>query len=98
MSKQAKTIDYQTAAECLKVLAHPGRLQLVDILMQDQRHSVGELAELTQMPANTCSEHLRLLERCGLLRGERESRTVYYTIAEPHLCNMMECIGSRFAS
>ena len=85
------------AAECLKVLAHPGRLQLVDLLMKGQ-HSVGELAEITGMPANTTSEHLRLLERCGLLRGERESRTVYYNIAEPHLCNMMECIGSRFAS
>ncbi len=85
------------AAECLKVMAHPGRLQLIDLLMQNQ-YSVGELADVTGMPANTCSEHLRLLERCGLLKGERDGRTVFYVIAEPHLCNMMACIEHRFVS
>ncbi len=92
-----KQIDYVMAAECLKVMAHPGRLHLIKLLM-NARHSVGDLAVKTEMPANTCSEHLRLLERCGLLRGEREGRVVYYEVAEPHLCKMMDCIESRFAS
>jgi DNA-binding transcriptional ArsR family regulator len=97
MKKKHKQINYEMAAECLKVMAHPGRLQLIDLLM-NHRYSVGELADITGMPANTCSEHLRLLERCGLLKGVRDGRTVYYGIAEPHLCKMMDCIEYRFAS
>ncbi len=97
MKNKDLIINFDMAAECLKVMAHPGRLQLIHILMHED-HSVGELAKVTGMPANTCSEHLRLLERCGLLRGERESRTVFYKVAEPLLEQMMACIKRKFAS
>lgn len=95
MTRKQKQLDYDMAAECLKVMAHPGRLQLIRILI-DARYCVGDLAQMTDMPANTCSEHLRLLQRCGLLAAEREGRTVYYSIAEPLLVHLMSCIESKF--
>ena len=96
MVRKQKVINFEMAAECLKVMAHPGRLQLIRLLMDDQ-YAVGALAEITGMPANSTSEHLRLLERCGLLKSERDGRTVYYSVAEPLLEHMMSCIESRFA-
>jgi DNA-binding transcriptional ArsR family regulator len=42
------------------------------------------------------SEHLRLMQRCGFLAAEKESRFVYYTIAEPHLADIMTCVEGRF--
>ena len=42
------------------------------------------------------SEHLRLMQRCGFLTAAKEGRCTYYTIAEPHLANIMACIEARF--
>jgi DNA-binding transcriptional ArsR family regulator len=83
------------AAECLKTLAHPHRLRIVQLLLGG-RYSVGELAEACAIPSHMASEHLRLMQRCGFLDVEREGRCVYYRIAEPHLARIMGCIEDRF--
>ena len=83
------------AAECLKTLAHPVRLRIVQLLLNG-RFTVGEIAADCEIPDNVSSEHLRLLQRCGFLTSEREGRKVFYVIAEPHLEKLMACIESRF--
>jgi ArsR family transcriptional regulator, zinc-responsive transcriptional repressor len=85
----------EEAAECLKILAHAHRLRIVQMLLRD-RYTVGELAEACEIPSHMASEHLRLMQRCGLLRSEKEGRKAYYQIAEPHLANIMACVEARF--
>lgn len=85
----------EQAAECLKTLAHPHRLRMIQMLLQG-RYTVGELAEACGIPSHMASEHLRLLQRCGLLAAEKEGRKAYYQIAEPHLANIMACVEARF--
>ncbi len=84
------------AAECLKTLAHPHRLRIVELLLQN-RYTVGELADSCEIPSNVASGHLRLMQRCGFLAPERDGRNVYYTITEPSLKKIMTCIRERFA-
>ncbi len=86
---------FSEAAECLKTLAHPVRLRMVQLLLRG-RYTVGELAEDCGVPDNVASEHLRLLQRCGLFTSEREGRRVYYRVAEPHLQKIMTCVENRF--
>lgn len=83
------------AAECLRTLAHPHRLRMVQMLLQ-ARLTVGELAEACGIPSHMASEHLRLMQRCGLLGSEKEGRKTFYTVAEPHLANILACIEGRF--
>lgn len=83
------------AAECLRTLAHPHRLRMVQMMLQG-RFSVGELAEACGIPSHMASEHLRLMQRCGFLDAEKEGRSVYYVVAEPHLQNIMTCVEARF--
>ena len=83
------------AAECLRTLAHPHRLRMVQMLLQG-RFTVGELAEACEIPSHMASEHLRLMQRSGFLAPEKEGRFVYYTIAEPHLANILRCVEARF--
>jgi len=83
------------AAECLRTLAHPHRLRIVELLLGG-RYTVGELAESCGIPSHMASEHLRLMQRCGFLASQREGRIVYYSIVEPHLANIMACIADRF--
>jgi ArsR family transcriptional regulator, zinc-responsive transcriptional repressor len=89
--------DLALAAECLRTLAHPHRLRIVELLLRD-RYTVGQLAEACSIPSPMASGHLRLLQRCGLLSQEREGRNVYYRVAEPCLRDIVNCIRKRFAT
>jgi DNA-binding transcriptional ArsR family regulator len=83
------------AAECLRVLAHPHRLRMIQMLLSGD-YTVGELAESCDLPTAMASEHLRLMQRCGFLTSEKEGRKVYYRVVEPHLKSIMRCIEERF--
>ena len=83
------------AAECLRALAHPHRLRMVQMLLQG-KYSVGELAEACKLPTPMASEHLRLMQRCGFLTSEKDGRKVYYRVIEPHLKSILKCVEERF--
>ncbi len=85
------------ATECLKAMAHPQRLKILQLLIH-QRFTVGQIAEACKVASPIASTQLRLLERCGLLVGKREGRFTYYEIAEPQLAGIMACIESRFGN
>ncbi len=87
----------EQAAECLRTLAHPHRLRIVQMLLQHD-YTVGELAEACGIPSAMTSEHLRLMQRCGFLTSERSGRKVYYRVAESHLQDIMNCIEKRFGA
>jgi len=84
------------AAECLRTLAHPHRLRIVQLLLSGVPYSVNDLAEICGITQPMTSDHLRLMQRCGFLTSEKDGRTVYYTIAEPHLGQLMACVEARF--
>lgn len=85
----------ESAAECLKTIAHPHRLRMIQMLLRG-RYTVGELAAACEIPSHMASEHLRLLQRCGLFGAEKEGRKAYYQIVEPHLAEIMACVEARF--
>ena len=83
------------AAECLRTLAHPHRLRMVQMLLQGD-YTVRELADACEIPSPMASEHLRLMQRCGFLASQKEGRKVYYRVVEPRLKNILDCVGDRF--
>lgn len=83
------------AAECLRTLAHPVRIRMVQLLLHD-RYTVGELAKDCGVLENVASEHLRLMQHCGFFTSEKVGRRVYYQVAEPHLERILDCIENRF--
>ncbi|QEG23736.1 ArsR/SmtB family transcription factor [Mariniblastus fucicola] len=95
-SKQLNFDSLSLAAECLKALAHPHRLQIVQLLLSGQQLSVNEIAEHCDLNQPTTSDHLRLMHRCGFLSSQRSGRTVFYSVSEPHLQDIMSCIQDRF--
>ena len=62
----------EQASECLKTLAHPHRLRMVQMLLRG-RYTVGELAEACDIPSHMASEHLRLMQRCGFMTSVKGS-------------------------
>ena len=86
----------EAAAECLRVLAHPHRLRIVQILLGDEAYTVNELATACGITQPMTSDHLRLMQRCGFLSKQKAGRHVHYRIAEPHLASIMQCVEDRF--
>jgi ArsR family transcriptional regulator, zinc-responsive transcriptional repressor len=79
------------AAECLRLMSHPVRLRIVDILMRG-RLPVNEIARLCHIPPQQACEHLRLMRGHALLTSRRRGREVYYEIVSPRLPGLMHCI------
>lgn len=86
---------WEQAADCMRVLAHPHRLQMIDLLLEKER-TVGELAKACGVLSHVASEHLQLLKAKGLLSSRREGRRVFYLIKEEALASIMQCIRKRF--
>jgi ArsR family transcriptional regulator, zinc-responsive transcriptional repressor len=85
----------QEAAECLRTLAHPVRLRMVQMMLQGE-FTVGDLAEACEIASHMASEHLRMMQHCGFLTRRQEGRRTYYQVAEPAVGRIMKCIENRF--
>ena len=68
-------------AASLEQLAHPVRLQLLDILARNEgRVCVCDLEASVPVKQPTVSHHLRLLREAGLIESEKVGQWVYYRI------------------
>lgn len=85
------------AAQCLRTLAHPHRLRMVDMLLSDE-HTVGELAEACGIQSHMASEHLRMMKDRGLLSSRREGRRTYYRIEDRGLASIIGCVRGRYGA
>ncbi len=83
------------AAECLRTIAHPARLRILQLVAQ-KAHTVGDLAKACKLRSHETSGHLRLMKDRGLLGSERRGRNVDYRLAEPAAKGILRCIEARF--
>ena len=73
--------EAESIAEDFDVLAHPVRLQLLDILARNEgRVCVCDLEASVPVKQPTVSHHLRLLREAGLIESEKVGQWVYYRI------------------
>jgi DNA-binding transcriptional ArsR family regulator len=96
MQNEAKLLNNNQllqAAECLKTMAHPARLKMVQLLMQGE-FAVNSIAVMCHLSPNQTCEHLRLMQGRGFLTSRRDGRVVYYSIASPRLPALINCISS----
>ena len=65
---------------CLTALSQQTRLRAFRLLVAHEPDGIaaGGIAGLVDVPQNTLSTHLAILSHCGLIRGERRSRSIVY--------------------
>jgi ArsR family transcriptional regulator len=78
-------------AEILKGIAHPLRLRLVAALCQGD-HNVTDLTEMLGVRQAAVSQHLAPLRLLGLVSVDRTGGKATYSLAEPHLRNLVDCL------
>lgn len=68
------------AITAFSALAQATRLETFRLLVKAEPEGIaaGELARMLDVPQNTMSAHLAVLQRAGLVNGERHSRSIIY--------------------
>ena len=81
----------ERAARTLRVLAHPVRLRIVELLLVESV-SVGELAAAVRLPAAAVSQHLNIMRAHGIVEAQRDGRQVYYRVTSPQAEALVDCM------
>lgn len=91
---------YGQFARVGKAVAHPKRIELLDLLCQGER-SVEVLAGAASMSVVNTSAHLRVLREARLVATRKEGTWVYYRLADDSVCDffasLRELAGRRYA-
>lgn len=68
---------YRRHASILKVLAHPARLKVLDLLT-DRELTLLQVQEWVDVDPTSLARHLSLLRQAGLVREQRHGRVLYF--------------------
>jgi len=82
---------YNYHAEMCKVLSHPKRLELINIL-RDKEISVGDLSQRLGLAVGNLSQHLAMMRERRMLISRKEGNMVYYRIANPQLLEAFDLL------
>jgi DNA-binding transcriptional ArsR family regulator len=78
-------------AETLRAISHPTRLQIINILMNDDP-AVWELVKGMGTKQCFTSLQLSILKSKGVLKSRKNGNAVYYSIKESSIKNIMAAI------
>lgn len=94
-------MDNLAALEALGSLSQATRLDAFKLLVRHTPEGLpaGEVARMLDVPQNTMSTHLGILQRAGLVKAEREGRSIIYRADLDHLRALMlflvrDCCGA----
>ena len=82
-------------AAFLKALAHPLRLQILEILCRGES-SVGQFAQTLGADQPTVSRHLGILKQGGLVVARQEGTLVLYKIQNEDIAQFLQKLGNIF--
>jgi len=80
---------YVAKAEFFRVLGHPARVRILELLRDGER-GVGELQAALNLDSSGASQHLGVLRRQGVLESRKEGTSVYYRVRDPRTFQLLE--------
>ncbi len=83
---------YEQLARIGKVIVHPKRIELLDLLCQAER-SVEALAAATGLKLTTASAHLQVMRQARLVEIRREKTRVFYRAAGEEVCRFVGALN-----
>lgn len=82
-------------AAVLRVLAHPHRLKIVEVLEREAEATVSTIQAALGLPQSATSQHLGHMKRVGLLASRRRGKEVWYAIADRRALTILDCIRKK---
>jgi DNA-binding transcriptional ArsR family regulator len=79
---------YVVKAQLFRVLGHPVRIRILEILSSGER-TVGDLQAELNLDSSGTSQHLTALRQHGVLESRRAGTSVYYRIRDPRVTRLL---------
>jgi DNA-binding transcriptional ArsR family regulator len=79
---------YVVKAQLFRVLGHPVRIRILELLGDGER-TVGDLQARLELDSSGTSQHLGALRQLGLLEARREGTSVYYRVKDPRVSQLL---------
>jgi len=76
-------------ANLFRVLGHPARVRILELLRDGER-SVGALQAELGLDSGGTSQHLAALRRIGLVESRREGTSVFYRVDDEQVFDLLE--------
>ena len=86
---------FKEESEVLKALAHPVRLQIIELLLLDipeESCSVNSLQKELDIPQPTISQHLHTLKASRIIDGEKMGVQVCYKVIDKRAAKILEIL------
>jgi len=79
---------YVVKAQLFRVLGHPLRIRILELLRDGER-TVGDLQAELELDSSGTSQHLAALRRHGVLESRPVGTSVYYRIRDPRISQLL---------
>src|SRR5581483_6509991 len=79
---------HEVKANLFRVLGHPARVRVLELLHEGER-SVGALQAELGLDSGGTSQHLAALRRIGLVQSRREGTNVYYRVEDARVFDLL---------
>ncbi len=81
-------------ANILKTIGHPLRLEILEVLEEQERLSVSEIKESIQskVEQSLLSHHLIKMKDKGILESKKEGMHVIYNITDRNILKIFDCM------
>ncbi len=92
--KRATKEIYELQAGICSALAHPVRLEILDILGESEKNA-SELLDTLEIPKANLSQHLSVLKEAGVVQARKEGLYQYYSLGLPGIkeaCGMLRVL------
>ena len=87
--------DLARMAKVLKLLAHPYRLKIIELLESDGSAPVHLLVGQLGLTQAATSNHLKQMRRIGLVECERRGKEVWYRLGDRRSLTILNCMRSK---
>lgn len=88
-SRPGQSPVYALKADFFRVLGHPMRVRLLQVLREGER-SVGSLQDELELDSSSTSQHLAALRAQGLVLSRKQGTSVYYRVRDPRTLELLE--------
>ena len=84
-------------AEILKAVAHPVRLQIIELL-ETKEMSVGDIVTTLGVKQSVTSQQLNMMKDKGVLNCRRDGVKVYYRIENKDVLKLLYCVYDHYTT
>lgn len=92
LTERVDNVKLVSAINMMKVISHPVRLAILDLLTEKKRMTVLEIQEALNLEQAIASQHITLMEDKGVLLSEKVSRNKFVSLRFPKMKNIVQCL------